>query len=867
MSRIYLSHLKPWLVTPLEDPVYLGLLWVYPTLKDYILRKVSDVLNRQYTPINFADLNDNLWLFPEEGLENIKKLIIDCLEELERSTQESKSIYIVCDDCFTNTLMIQVIKNILWESNFNKFVEIVNIDLQKECDNSVFDKIWSNKLIIQWWSLSDTNTMHPSYYSSSLAKIIRDTSDENENNCRFVGICHWNQYASIEVWIKSSSFVITTKWPAQFWPSICSINPHMNPVYSNLLAWLTDFWSNNRFSAFFTRTWHIVDTLLVWFSGIEPLIMDDLTGGCVWYGTRNWDVLWVQFHPEIPFLMDPKFLIENIKEILPLLEWSYNNPWRLIENFDFEKLQGIVKRDIAEPFYVFVLHNFLKSIRDRHVANEKHKAFLESNKRETDYDIAIRMVINNIRSRVNMTVDSWEIFNQWLSKSFLLRINGSEKLLLNHFLDRKVNRWIEEVSLMLWIKDLWELVDAQKIFLKSLSNNDRIYYFVDLGAWDGTLLKDLYLRLKDQNIVFYGVADNIYIDIYWPLKEKWNSLWIPEEVIILFLETFLSNFSRTNGSLYKRLWEALETTDISWINTIHYSSIVSEITHMFSTEREEALSETSIKYIKDNPYIVDELKVFLLENIFKLSNWYFERIYLSTFKDFFSQFNIWTNIDFQTAIKSTSLLYSAEYLQILTYYTRYFANPWSLFMDNWVHMSYTSIPRIMELYEVAKKSWDSIRISLIYDKDRNYFTSAAIEKTPFHDDDFIRSRLRDNQELVSLEEATNATFFQLEYFVRNFISINFMTYDVFRDFKDYIVEAFKEIAKNLKNNDKDKIKLIILNLINNIATNYKSDSIICNLVDMETLLSFSIWWRTLNSILIWDICTPNWLNLWANRKY
>jgi hypothetical protein len=41
---------------------------------------------------------------------------------------------------------------------------------------------------------------------------------------------------------------------------------------------------------------------------------------------------------------------------------------------------------------------------------------------------------------------------------------------------------------------------------------------------------------------------------------------------------------------------------------------------MFSTEREEALSETSIKYIKDNPYIVDELKVFLLENIFKLSN-------------------------------------------------------------------------------------------------------------------------------------------------------------------------------------------------------------------------------------------------------
>jgi hypothetical protein len=36
---------------------------------------------------------------------------------------------------------------------------------------------------------------------------------------------------------------------------------------------------------------------------------------------------------------------------------------------------------------------------------------------------------------------------------------------------------------------------------------------------------------------------------------------------------------------------------------------------------------------------------------------------------------------------------------------------------------------------------------------------------------------------------------------------------------------------------------------------------------METLLSFSIWWRTLNSILIWDICTPNWLNLWANRKY
>lgn len=40
------------------------------------------------------------------------------------------------------------------------------------------------------------------------------------------------------------------------------------------------------------------------------------------------------------------------------------------------------------------------------------------------------------------------------------------------------------------------------------------YIFRDWGAGNGTLLKELHENLPDKNIIFYGVGDAIYFDLY-----------------------------------------------------------------------------------------------------------------------------------------------------------------------------------------------------------------------------------------------------------------------------------------------------------------------------------------------------------------
>lgn len=881
MSReIKLSYLKdPTVGNPLDNIDYTGfLLWIYPAMREELSRRVTEISTNRFAPIKYEWLNDNSWLVSKRLLDTLKRLLLIELWTFENLVWESKVIYIVCDDCFTNELLIKVIKWILWEEGYKNHVEVIGIDYDKEADDKVFENIWDNKLFILWWSLKDPHNIHPSHYNSALSRLIKSAWTSMHRNNRFIWVCFWNQHIWNLHWIEqrdtSSPVTITYRWPAQFWPSVCSVNLNEdNAIYFDLLRWLTNGWVNTEITAFFTRTWYVShDALWIWELNVVPLIVDRTTWTIVCWWSENWNIMWVQFHPEISFFEDEEFLLRNIKEILKMLEPHYENPMELLANFDFEAFKELIKRDIGEEFYTFVIYFFLKSILDKIIALKLSKS--TETWEELDYDVALRKVIENIRERVGCEV--WkdvDLFSKELSRRFLLSSDARWKLVINRVLDWKVNRWIKEVSRILWIRNIWDFTIKHKEAQEKLTWKKWIYYFVDLWAGDWTLLKEMYTEYKNQDIIFYWVADKIYVEVFPLLRKIWESMWIPLKVIVLFLETFLLNFSNASGSLYKKVISSLANIDIHSMRTLHYWLIMNRDrgidteTKMFSDEGEEELDRTTMHYISHNPDVIEKLKNTLESNIFDFFEWYFERINISTFRDFFSQRELWTGIDGLVSVRATSHVDWVEYLAILLDYISDFALLWSYAIDNWVHQSYTSIPRVMELARLAELAWSDVRVRLVYDESTNYFAFAFIEKAPFLDFNFHETELCPWYKMVSVVEAAESTFFQLEYFLRSFIAINFKDNNVFREFNKDIMNTIKVIMNDLKNWEKSWIKILILNLINYIARNFKNDNIDYNPINMEILEKYSIWWMTLDDIINRDIYTPDWMNLEANRKY
>lgn len=850
---------------------------LFPAMRDAFSKRVCEITSKSYETLHFSELNDNSWIASEKLLNTIKRLLLFELWFLENLVWEQKSIYIVCDNCFTNPLLIWVIKRILWDEYFNKYVEVVNIDYDKEADDELFWKIWDNKLFILWWSLKDTHNIHPSHYTSVLSKLIKSAWTNMHRNNRFVLICFSNQYGAelinIELWDISSPVTITYRWPIECWASVCEIDLEALNTYFEPLSWLTNEWVNWEITAMFTRACYVdFDATWTWKLDVVPLIKDKVTWSIVWWWSLNWNVIWVQFHPEISFFKNKEFLLKSIKEVLLMLEESYDNPSELLSNFDFDEFERYIKRDISEEFYTFVIYFFLKSILDRIIALRLSKTSDTDN--EVDYDLSVRNLIENIRSRVWCELlNDRDIFCKENWRRFLLNCDRIWKIIINWILDWIVNRWIKQVSYILWIKNLGSLVIKHKSKVEEKTWKKWIYYFVDLWAWDWTLLKEMYWECRNQDIIFYWVADKIYVEVFPLLRKIWESMWIPLRAIALFLEVFLSNFSSAKWSLYKKIVTSLDSIDLHWIYTLHYRLIlnrdkdyISDV-KMFSNEWEEEIGLTTMDYIAKNPDFIEKLKKVLVRNLFDFFEWYFERIHLSSFLDFFSQRELWTWIDFLVAIRSTSHVDGREYLKILLDYITDFAKPWSFWIDNWVHQSYTSIPRVMELARLSELSWKSTRVRLIYDETTNYFTWAIIEKAPFLDEDFIVSEFCPWYRVVSVIEASESTFFQLEYFLRNFIAINFKDNDVFKEFNKEIMDVIRIIMNDLLTWDKTRIKQMILNLVNYIASNFKNDNIDYNQIDMATLESYSIWWKTLDDIVWWEIYNPSWINLKANRKY
>lgn len=889
-EEIYIrKFLDSHAVNPIESREYQEILWLLPTLQTAIKNSIKILTNRDFKVIRKDSLANNYNASDHLQLEIAKLELKKELYELSRITQKDDHIYLYIDDCFTNKLLIDVLIKILWEKEFEKFVSIVNIDLSKEHDEEKFktDEISNNSVMLLWWSLNDTYTIDKSHYESKFAEMIKmiwNDFSPHYINKRIIWICFGQQFIANLMGItnsESSWIIATYKWPAQFWPSNCTLNNSIkydNHVFYNIMSWLNNNWLNSNFSTFFTRTWYVDSDLLKtsYHNSILPLIKDTATDTIVWWGSRNSNILWIQFHPEISFFDDKKFLEANISDVLLYLK-QYKDPGKLYDNFNFDSnFDNIIAKDIWESFYTFALLTYIKDIKDKIIKVRKNIKNLQATKNINDdisFDEAFYRVKQSVLNKINiMVVDNMkvDIFNKSYRKEWVNKIDSAWRLKLNEKLDWKVNRWTEEVSNVLWITDLPHLINTQIDFIAELEWSKRPFYFRDWGAWDGTLLKDLYAANKWKDIIYYWVWDYIYFDIFPHIKDKSEELWMPTEISIIFFETLLEDYKKSSKTtVISKLMEALSNLDITKTKTIHNSSIVSKNTKMFEDEWLSDISKESKDFIKLNSSKIEELKTFIINNFYELFWWYFERIYISKFNDFELDDKWISKVDFQIAIRSTSHVDSREYKKNILDYMHNSANPWSIYIDNWVHRSYTSIPRLKELHELSEEiMW--FKISLIHHHKTNYFTAAIIEKAPYRTDDKnFALFLKEWYSIVDIEDAYKSTFFKLEYFIRNFIIKNFKTYDVFWYWNNEIISALKDIVNLLSINSTSKIKPVVLDLINKIASLCDNESRLkYDLITIEMLEWYSINWETIDDIIKpWTIYIPEWMNILADRNY
>lgn len=372
-------------------------------------------------------------------------------------------------------------------------------------------------------------------------------------------------------------------------------------------------------------------------------------------------------------------------------------------------------------------------------------------------------------------------------------IDREGRLLLNHQLDWKVSRSIREISEILGIRSIIDLIREHKNIQQSGN-----YIVRDLGAGDGNTLKELYDSMRRQDIIFYGTGDYIYFDLFTTLRNTRYKDAIHEELLILFVEKVVMEFRRhTGASTIGKIRKSLETVTFSKDDTIRNSSMTNQKTLMFSSEHEYPLSPEIQGNFEAHARELEELRRFVSENLYSLFSGFFQKIYVAQFNDLRIQDEVLSRVDFQYSIRATSHVSGREYMNIISEHIYNSAKPGSIFIDNGIHQSYTSIPRLRELYDLYT-DMVGVNFRLIYDAKKNYFCSVIIMKDVEYPDAFWERHLDVNFRLVSLQEAYRSTFFQLEYFIRNFIISNFKNSIVFWNFNTQIIDTLKTIMKLLE---------------------------------------------------------------------
>lgn len=194
------------------------------------------------------------------------------------------------------------------------------------------------------------------------------------------------------------------------------------------------------------------------------------------------------------------------------------------------------------------------------------------------------------------------------------------------------------------------------------------------------------------DILFYGVGDNVYYDLYQALRNSQFYKEFPEEIIILFTQKVIGNY---NAIREKRKEEFLmsgvdsdESLDLQIINgeieaplmqdihaaisqvmldgadVIHLSSMFADKkTFMFADENEHSLSPEAKKYLEGNKDHIENLKKVLGGNFYNFFMGFFERIFVSDFMNFSIGNKTLERTSMQVAVRSTSHVDSEEFTQ------------------------------------------------------------------------------------------------------------------------------------------------------------------------------------------------------------
>lgn len=205
-----------------------------------------------------------------------------------------------------------------------------------------------------------------------------------------------------------------------------------------------------------------------------------------------------------------------------------------------------------------------------------------------------------------------------------------------------------------------------------------------------------------RDIIIYGTGDYIYFDLFSALSTTRYNGAVAEELIILFVEKVVGEFRKLHGnSTIGKIRKAIRNTRFSKDDTIHNSSMTNKKTLMFESEHDSKLSPEIRHNFSKHLAELEELKTFVTENIYSLFSGYFQRIYISKFNDLMIRDEVISHVDFQYSIRATSHVNGREYMKIISEYFYNSAKPGSIFIDNGIHQSYTSIPRLKELHDVS----------------------------------------------------------------------------------------------------------------------------------------------------------------------
>lgn len=867
-KKIFIWDTKSLSVNPINDRHYQDLLWLNPTLSDEIKKSVENVLFEDIVSIEKSELSSNEWIISQEEIDSAKKELLTELEQLENLTEKTKHIIVVIDSCFTNKVLLVLLRNILGKEAFLRYVQVVKIDYENPSNDTELEEYLASNhsLILLWWSLSDVYSMHTTHYDGVLARLIHEVGDDYYQkflNKRILWVCFWQQFLANVIWVanKNSSWIIATvKGPSQFSPSNCIFKDleFINPVYADVLKGVSNNGQNSEFTSVFTRNGYVkFDLLRTWGNlGIIPLITDQITGWIVGWWSKNGHILWVQFHPEIELLNNVHNLRKNIKEVIPV----HRNQAEFLENFE---VSDYVKRDIGEAFYVFALLWFIKDIKKTYL-NLGSIYDDETEILEVEYDEAVNRLLTTTSKRVDYVLDLDQNRGEHdFNRDWIDSIDAKWRLLMNYILDWKVNRGIGEISEILWIKSVSDMIHKH-IELQWSKN----YIVRDMWAGDGNTVSELTAQIANKDVIVYGTWDYIYFDLYSCITKKTHfPEIIPDELIILFVEKIINEFKKIDDkSTIRKVKQSIAEIRFRSDDTIVKSSMTSKTTSMFENEDVSPLPPEIIENFESYLPVLDEMKEYIIKNFYNLFSSSFQKIYISKFSDLYIEDEVIGKVDFQFSIRATSHISGREYMKVISDYFYNSAKTGSIFIDNGIHQSYTSIPRLKELHDVLLDLVDS-ELKLIYDTKTNYFNSVIITKGQRYDDSFFQEHLLENTIIVPLKEAYQSTFFRLEYFVRNFIISNFKSHTVFWDYNKPIIDTLKDIMSQLEKKDTSNISHIILELINHIAGTYTNWGVKYNPISVDVLNNYAIDGERLIDIITQEVYTPEWMNIHANRKY